>query len=704
LRVERMMKASVNRLFGILAALVLSALAFSSPLRAQKSAAVKVASPDGQIVVTVDVTGEGRPGYSIDRAGEAVLTRSALGFLLTDQDKLDRRLKIIGSETRSHEETWEQPWGERQFVRDHHNELTVRFEEESDEKRRFGVTFRVFDDGVGFRYVFDDPSLGQTLRVAEELTEFNFASDGTAWWIPGGEWNRYEYLYEETPISAVPLVHTPFTVRMDNGTHVAIHEAQLVDFAGMWVKRTTGTNFRATLAPTGSTAARAVRDLPFNTPWRTIRISLDAAGLAMSDIELNLNEPNKLGDVSWVKPHKYMGIWWSLHLGEESWGANVGSASDGSFTTAPHGATTENTKRYIDFAAEHGFEGVLVEGWNIGWDGNWFFNGKLFSFTETYPDYDFEELARYAAEKGVPIVGHHETSGDIGNYESQLEAGLDLMAERGVKSIKTGYVTDACNLRYVHPDGRETRECTESQVMQRHHLRVITEAAKRGIAINAHEPVKDTGLRRTYPNFVSREGARGMEFNAWGVPPNGPNHVPIMVFTRMLSGPMDYTPGVLSLEGNGQPLQMTKARALAEYVLIYSPIQMAADLPEHYEEHMDAFQFIKDVPVDWSESLILDAEVGDYVITARKDRGSEEWFVGGGTNEDARDVSVALDFLDDGKSYTAQIYRDGENAHYIGDTRFHIVIEERTVSFADKLDLTMAPGGGFAIRLVPDRQ
>ncbi|RGP41235.1 Alpha-glucosidase [Altererythrobacter insulae] len=695
------MTISLNRLAPSLAVLLIAMLVLITPLRAQDTARVQVASPDGQIVVTVDVTGEGRPGYSISLAGKAVLTRSALGFLLTDQDKLDRRLKIIGSQTASRDETWEQPWGERQFVRDHHNELTVRFEEDSDEKRRFGVTFRVFDDGVGFRYIFDDPSLGETLRVAEELTEFNFAADGTAWWIPGGEWNRYEYLYEETPISAVPLVHTPFTVRMENGTHVAIHEAQLVDFAGMWVKRTTGTNFRATLAPTGSTAARAVRDLPFHTPWRTIRISKDAAGLAMSDIELNLNEPNKLGDVSWVKPHKYMGIWWSLHLGEESWGANVGSASDGSFTTAPHGATTENTKRYIDFAAEHGFEGVLVEGWNIGWDGNWFFNGKLFSFTETYPDYDFEELARYAAEKGVPIVGHHETSGDIGNYERQLEAGLDLMAARGVKSIKTGYVTDACNLRYVHADGRETRECTESQVMQRHHLKVITEAAKRGIAINAHEPVKDTGLRRTYPNFVSREGARGMEFNAWGVPPNGPSHVPTMVFTRMLSGPMDYTPGVLSLEGNGQPLQMTMARALAEYVLIYSPIQMAADLPEHYEEHMDAFQFIKDVPVDWSESVILDAEVGDYVVTARKDRNSEEWFVGGGTDEAARDISVALDFLEDGKTYTAQIYRDGENAHYVGKTRFDIEIEDRTISSSDTLNLTMAPGGGFAIRLAP---
>lgn len=377
----------------------------------------------------------------------------------------------------------------------------------------------------------------------------------------------------------------------------------------------------------------------------------------------------------------------------------TGSGSDASFTARKHGANTENVKRYIDFAAENGFEGVLVEGWNIGWDGNWFFNGSLFSFTESYPDYDFEELARYSREKGVPIVGHHETSGDIGNYEAQLGAGLDLMAERGVKTIKSGYVTDACNLRYVHADGSETRECTESQVMTRHHLRVVEEAAKRHIAINPHEPVKDTGLRRTYPNWVSREGARGMEFNAWGVPPNGPSHVPTMVFTRMLSGPMDYTPGVLSLEGRGQPLQMTQARALAEYVVIYSPIQMAADLPEHYAEYPAAFQFIKDVPTDWSETRVLDAAVGEFVVTARKDRNSDDWYLGGAADEKGRDVSVPLKFLEANRTYVAQIYRDGATAHYEGDGRFDIVIEERRVTASDALQLTMAPGGGFAIRL-----
>ncbi|MGQ7829707.1 glycoside hydrolase family 97 protein [Altererythrobacter sp. Z27] len=680
---EKMMLALPKRLFFV----VLLLFAPVAPAAAKEV----VASPDGRIVVTVDVNGESRPFYRIDLDGEPLFTESRLGFLLTDQDKLERRLSIVSGELGGNDSTWEQPWGERRFVRDHYNQLTVRFEEASEQKRRFGVVFRVFDDGVGFRYLFDDASVGETLRVADELTEFNLASDGKAWWIPAGEWNRYEYLYEETPVSAVGTALTPLTFKLERGTHVAIHEAALVDFAGMFVKRVRGTHFRATLAPSGSSAARAERDVPFATPWRTIRISDNAAGLAMSDIDLNLNEPNKLGDVSWFKPHKYIGVWWSLHLNEETWGSGP-----------KHGANTANVKRYIDFAAENGFEGVLVEGWNVGWDGDWFFNGELFSFTQAYPDYDFTELARYAAEKGVPIVGHHETSGDVGNYEAQLEAALDLMAARGVKTIKTGYVTDAHNLRFAHADGSESREHQESQITQRHHLRVVTEAAKRKIAINAHEPVKDTGLRRTYPNWVSREGARGMEFNAWGVPPNGPSHVPILVFTRMLSGPMDYTPGVLSLEGSGQPIQMTQARALAEYVLIYSPIQMAADLPEHYEEHKSAFQFIKDVPADWSQSLVLDAEVGDYVVTARKDRNSEDWYVGGGADEQGRKVDLKLDFLDKGRRYTAQIYRDGPNANYEGDARFDIVIEQRRVTSGDVLALAMAPGGGFAIRFKPE--
>ena len=675
-----------------LRSLALGAALLMAPL-VPAMAAETVTSPDGRIVVTVDTNGESRAFYRVELDGKPLITDSRLGVLLADQDKLDRRLKIVGAERAAADSTWEQPWGERRFVRDHHNQLTVRFEEASEEKRSFGVTFRVFDDGVGFRYQFDSPTTGTgttpTMRIADELTEFNFACDGRAWWIPSGEWNRYEYLYEATPVSGVGTALTPLTFRFDDGTHVALHEAALVDHAGMFVKRVRGTNFRATLAPTGSGPARVVREIPFNTPWRTIRISRDAAGLAHSDIDLNLNEPNKLGDVSWFKPHKYVGVWWGMHLGTETWSSGP-----------KHGANTANVKRYIDFAAKHGFKGVLVEGWNEGWDGDWIVNGDEFSFTKSYPDYDFEELARYGAKKGVSLVGHHETSGDIGSYEKQLEAGLDLMAARGVKVIKTGYVTDAHNLRVLHPDGSESREHQESQVTTRHHLRVVTEAAKRKIAINPHEPVKDTGLRRTYPNWVSREGARGMEYNAWGSPPNPPSHIPTLVFTRMLSGPFDYTPGVLSLEGQGQPLQMTQARALAEYVLIYSPIQMVADLPENYARHMAAFQFIKDVPADWEDSRVLEAAVGEYVVMARKDRNSADWYLGGGTDETGRTSSVKLDFLDPSKTYTAQIYRDGPNANYVGPTRFDIAIEQRKVRKGDVLDLPMAPGGGFAVRLV----
>ena len=667
-----------------LLAAAVSLIALAAPAHAQEV----VTSPDGRISVSVDVNGEGRPFYTVSRDGKALLGESRLGFLMADQDKLERRLAMGGAARSSHDARWEQPWGERRFVTDRHNELKVTFTEDSDEQRQFGVTFRVFDDGVGFRYTFDHPSLGDTIRIADELTEFNVAQEGTAWWIPAGEWNRYEYLYEETPIREVSLVHTPFTMKLEDGTHLAIHEAALVDFAGMWVKRTTGTNLRATLAPTGSSAARVERANGFSTPWRTILVSEDAPGLANSDLILNLNEPNRLPDIGkWFTPHKYVGIWWSLHLDEETWGSGP-----------KHGATTANAKRYIDFAAENGFDGVLVEGWNVGWDGNWFFNGSEFSFTEAYPDYDFADIAAYAAQKGVPIVGHHETSGDVGNYEAQLEAGLDLMKARGVKAIKTGYVTDACNLRFVHADGRETRECTESQVMQRHHLKVVTEAARRQIVINPHEPVKDTGLRRTYPNWVSREGARGMEFNAWGDPNNGANHVPNLVFTRMLAGPMDYTPGIVSLEGRGQPLPMTLARALAEYVLVYSPIQMVADLPEHYAEQPEAFSFIKQVPADWSDSRVLAGEVGDYVVTARKDRNSEDWYLAGGTDETPREVRVDLDFLDPGKRYVAHIWRDGAGAGLEGDARFDMVVERQAVGDAGWMDLDMAAGGGFAIR------
>jgi alpha-glucosidase len=431
---------------------------------------------------------------------------------------------------------------------------------------------------------------------------------------------------------------------------------------------------------------------PFTTPWRTVLIADSAPKLyAASDLTLNLNEPNKLGDVSWVKPFKYVGIWWEMHLGSKTWGSG-----------GKHGATTAETRRYIDFAAKHGFRGVLVEGWNKGWDGDWFARGTDFDFTKAYPDFDLEALAKYAKQKGVRLIGHHETAANIAVYEKQLPAALDLYARLGIDAVKTGYVADAGGVQALGEDGRIHFEWHDGQVQSRHHLRVVQEAAKRRITINAHEPIKDTGLRRTYPNWVAREGARGMEYNAWGNPKNPPEHEVNLVFTRMLSGPMDYTPGVLSLVGSGGTrIPSTEARQLALYVALYSPIQMAADLPENYAKHLKAFQFIKDVPVDWEETRMLTGEVGDYATLARKDRHSDNWYLGAITDEEPRILSVSLDFLDEKRRYYATIYRDGKNAGYDRDGH-DLEIETRPVSRYDRLQIKLAPGGGQAIRIATD--
>jgi len=566
----------------------------------------------------------------------------------------------------------------------------VSLKESKNLQRTLDVVFRVYDDGVGFRYEFPDQPALKDVNIVEELTEFTVATPATAWWIPAGEWNRYEYLYHKTPLVEVGQAHTPMTVRTDDGVYIAFHEAALVDYSSMWLRQVEGQKFRANLSPSSS-GAKVRRTAPFNTPWRTMQIADSAGGLYMSDLILNLNEPNKLGDVSWFKPFKYVGVWWGMHLDKETW------------ATGPrHGATTENTKRYIDFAAANGFRGVLVEGWNVGWNGDWFANGADYLYSQPTPDFDIVALAAYAKSKGVHLVGHHETGGNIAVYEAQLEAALDFYQRLGIDSIKTGYVADAGGIQARGEDGRIDFEWHDGQVMSRHHLLVVTEAAKRHIAINPHEPIKDTGLRRTYPNWVAREGARGMEYNAWGNPPNPPEHEANLVFTRMLSGPMDFTPGVISLEGKKQKLQSTIAKQLALYVVLYSPIQMAADLIENYEANPKPFQFIKDVPADWSDTRVLNGEIGDYVTFARKDRNSENWYIGAVTDENARTLSAKLDFLTPGKRYRAQIYRDGPNADWKTNGK-DIVIEERTVTSADTLSLVLAPGGGQAIRLLRSR-
>ncbi|WP_417458915.1 glycoside hydrolase family 97 protein [Kordiimonas sp.] len=650
-----------------------------------------VTSPNGKISVAV-TTDDGRLYYEVAHVGKPVLAPSRLGFRLSEMDGFDDGLSISAAAVASHDDTWALPWGEREAVRNHYNELTVTVAEHEGLKRHLNVVFRVFDDGIGFRYdVPADGGFGE-IGITDEITEFAFAEEARVWWIPARWWNRYEYVYNETQLHQVPMAHTPITMRRDDGLHISVHEAALTNYSGMSLEKSHGTTFKANLSP-GPDGVKVRLNGAFVTPWRTIQIAEEATGLLNSNLILNLNEPNKLGDVSWVQPGKYVGIWWGMHLGVESWGSGP-----------IHGATTENTKRYIDFAAKYGFDGVLVEGWNEGWDGDWFHNGDVFNFTKPYPDYNLEELGKYARDRGVRIIGHHETSGSVTNYENQMADSFALLAKNGVAQVKTGYVAHAGDIKRLDENGNAIYEWHDGQFMSQHHERVLIEAAKHKISINAHEPIKDTGLRRTYPNWLAREGARGQEYNAWGSPGNPPSHTAVLPYTRMLSGPMDFTPGIFDLLfEEAQPndrVRTTLAKQLSLYVVIYSPIQMAADLPENYEARLDAFQFIRDVPTDWSESIALNGEIGDYVTFARKARGSEEWFLGSLTNEDARTLSVSLDFLSPRQNYRAEIYRDGADADW--DTNpYAMVIESKTVTAADTLALPLAPGGGMAVRFVP---
>lgn len=668
--------------------LALAALFLSAPVLAQTRVAT-LASPSGTLTLTVTTNGDGRVGYAVARGGTPVIGESHLGFLFADSRQMLRNMELKAQQSSSRDETWEQPWGEWRKVRDHHNELALTFEERDKLKRTMRVRFRLFDNAVAFRYELPEQPNLKTANIIEELTQFRVLGTGRAWWAPAYESNREEYLYNDTPITGVGTAQTPFTIRRDDGIHIAIHEAALIDYSGMNVAHVQDGLMKADLTP-GSLGPKVVRDTPFETPWRVILITADAPSLYHANtVFLNLNAPNKLGDVSWVKPQKYVGIWWGMHLDTQSWASGP-----------KHGATTAYAKRMIDFAAKHGFRGLLVEGWNKGWDGDWFATGDEFDFTQAYPDYDLRSIADYGRKKGVRLIGHHETSANIANYERQLGPALDLAREVGMEAIKTGYVSDAGGVQAIDAQGRKTFEWHEGQVMSRHHLKVVEEAAKRRIAINAHEPIKDTGLRRTYPNWVSREGQRGMEYNAWGDPKNPPHYDTELVFTRLLAGPMDFTPGILSLTGRGNtPIPSTLARQLAYYVTVASPIQMAADLPENYEANPGPFQFIKDVAVDWDETRMLEGSVGDYVVFARKERGQPTWFLGGITDEEGRDLDLSLDFLEAGRRYRAEIYRDGEGADFRTNPRA-IAIEKREVGAGDRLKLRMAPGGGFAVRLV----
>ena len=651
----------------------------------------RVASPDGALVASVQVADDGRLAYRVDRRGAPVIGWSRLGFLLANAPPLDGGFSLASRSERTQDDTWEQPWGERRFVRDHFRELRLSFVQKDVGQRRLDVVLRVFDDGLGFRYEFPDQPQLRDVAILDELTEFAVVPPATAWWGPAGERSALETLIRKTPLAELGTANTPLTLRTAGGLHLALHEAALVDYASMWLRKVDGQVLKAQLAPS-STGPAVVRHGAFTTPWRTLVVADSAGGLVESDLVLNLNEPNQLGDVSWVHPGKFVGVWWQMHLGLSTW------------STGPkHGATTANAKKYVDFAAKHGFRGVLVEGWNAGWDGNWAGSGSAFDFTRPAPDLDLEGVAEYAARQGVHLIGHHETGGNIARYEAQMDAAYRLDARLGVEVVKSGYVTDGGAAVFADADGAGVHfGFTDSQEGVRHELRAVREAAKHRLAVDTHEPVKDTGLRRTFPNWMTREGARGMEYDAWGQPINPVDHEAGLVFTRMLSGPFDSTPGILSLVGEkGRPFNSTQAKQLANYVVIWSPLQMAADLIENDARWPQAFRFIELVPTDWAESHVINGEIGEYATIARKDRRSDDWYVGSVGDGQARTLALPLRFLDAGREYDAQIWRDGDLADYRSEHRFDLVVERRRVRAEDTLTLRLAPGGGAAIRLSP---
>ncbi|HWE42404.1 MAG TPA: glycoside hydrolase family 97 protein [Gemmatimonadaceae bacterium] len=674
-------------------ALGLSAGSMLSSGAAGAQAPLHVISPDGRNDVSVGIR-DGYLWYAVDHGGKHVLMPSRLGFAFRGAPELFKGLRITDTARTTYDSTWTQPWGEVARVRDHHNELRVTVAETAAPNRTFSVVFRAFEDGVGFRYeVPDQPAIGN-YEISDELTEFTFAEDAKAWWTPSTvpKPDRYEMLYSSSPVSVLDTVNTPLTLEFQNGPAVVIHEADLVDYPGMNLAGGPEQNrtLRAALAPWAD-GVKVRGHTPLTTPWRTIQIADRAIDLAPSVITLKLNPPSRIEDTSWIEPMKYDGIWWGMHIGTMTWGQGP-----------KHGATTANTKQYIDFAAANGMKGVLVEGWNVGWDGDWMNNGAKFSFTQAYPDYDLPALAAYAKSKGVTLIAHNETAMGVENYERQLDSAFALYQRLGIRAIKGGYVTDKTFGGDSHT----------GQYMVRHFRKVVETAAKYHIAVDMHEPIKDTGERRTWPNFMSREASRGQEYNAWGGDGgNPPEHETILFFTRMIAGPMDFTPGIFDIlikRPTGKPRtpeesrpRTTIAKQLALYVVLYSPLQMAADLPENYAGQ-PAFQFIRDVAVDWDTTKVLDGKIGDYVVVARKTKGKDEWFVGAITDEQKRTLDVPLGFLPKGRRYVAEIYADGPTASW-KDNPESVVISSKPVTSATRLKVVLASGGGQAIRIRPAR-
>ncbi len=678
----------------------------------------QVQSPDGQIAIQFSLTADGAPQYGVTFKGQEVVKTSTMGFEFQGQNPMTSGFEVDKAENSSFSETWEMQWGEQRLVDNTYNQLSVSLIENAEPNRSLIIHFKAYDDGIGFRYEFPKQSAVGSVVIMDEFTQFNLTGDHKAFWIPG-DWDIYEHLYNTSKISEIDAiikrdhkdlaatyipenaVNTPVTMKTADGNYLSFHEANLTDYAGMTLKVDTD-NFSLTSNLVGSDLLgyKVKRALPFVTPWRTIQISDNAAGLIDSNLIVNLNEPNKIGDVSWFQPMKYVGIWWEMHLGVSTWDYEGTQsmdtwAEDGSVREAvPHGANTENAKRYIDFASANGFKGLLVEGWYTGWD-HWIgFEDRegVFDFVTEYPDYDIEEVVRYGKEKGVELIMHHETSAAPRTYEQQLDTAYALMQSLGIHSVKTGYVGR------IIPKG----EYHHGQWMVNHYRKVLEHAAKYQVAVNAHEPIKATGIRRTYPNAIAREGLRGQEFNAWATDGgNPPEHLPIVAFTRMLGGPIDFTPGVFELSLAPKPnnqINTTLAQQLALYVVINSPIQMACDLPENYEGH-PALQFIRDVGVNWEKSVTLNGEVGDFVTIAREERETGNWFVGSITDENEREVTIKFDFLSEGSQYKAVIYKDGDEAHYKSNPGAYEIVELE-VSSQSSETFRLAPGGGLAISLI----
>jgi alpha-glucosidase len=641
-----------------------------------KKVSQELNSPNSKNKITFELI-DGVAFYSVSHGDKPVLSPSKLGFVFKNNDSLSSNFEVVKMENTSFNETWEPIWGEKKQIKNNYNQLSVFLKEKSESKRNLEVQFRAFDDGIAFRYIF--PEQGKdSIFIMDELTQFNLKDDGDAWWIGAYQDNRYEYLTTKSPVSTLDTVHTPLTIKSNNGLSLSFHEANLKDFASMTLARTSGTHLKCDLVPWAD-GDKVKTNGSFTTPWRTLQIAETPADLITSSLILNLNDPNKIEDTSWIKPHKYLGIWWGMHIGKYS------------FWESPiQGATTKNAFEYIDYCKKFGIDHLLIEGWNKGWTPAWYENAMhQFSFTKEAANFDLKKVTDYAKENGVSIIGYHETGSNIINYLAQIDEGMGLYEKVGIHDVKIGQVGSRLNMKEWH----------HGQFGVNYYRAVLEKAAKYHLTVNFHEPIKDTGERRTYPNMMAREGARGQEYNAWS-DGNPPSHTATLPFTRLLAGPMDFTPGVLDVEikqgYEGRDVHTTAAKQLALYVVFYSPIQMLADLPENYDGN-PAFKFLQDVPVDWQDTKVLNAEIAEYITTVRKDKFSEDWYLGSLTNEESRSFDIDLSFLDADATYEAQIYADEVGTTW-NKNATKVAISTKEVKSTDMLQLNLGEGGGTAIR------